>query len=59
MDAEKGLVKLQARVEAIREKHKSDVAHIQQHHPELAAFLTEMAEAFGKEQITYRAVLKR
>ena len=39
--------------------HRTDVAHVQQHHPELAAWLTEAMQAFGKSEVRYRAVLKR
>lgn len=39
-------------------KHKADVVYLQRHHPELAEFLTEMAQAFGKGRLVYRVTLK-
>lgn len=52
------LERLAERAAQAQAKRRADVTHVQQHHPELAAWLTEMAKAFGRGQVDYRATLR-
>ena len=45
-------------MQKLKKAHKGDVEYVQQNHPELATFLTEHAEAFGKVNVIYRSTLR-
>ena len=47
---------LDKRAEWRKQAHMRDVAYVQEHYPELAEFLTEMKQAFGRYQ--YKVTLR-
>jgi len=50
------LGKINDRVNERRERHKQDVAIVQRDYPDMAKFLTEITEEFGK--CKYQVVLR-
>ena len=49
---------IQKRCQAKKDRHRQDVAYVQEHHPELAEFVTEFGKAFGRGGFEYRVTLR-